>query len=318
MSWASRCWIVVACATFWLAGSVARAQATHDLRVRRVKSLANGAVYELTADWRQPLSVALDSAHAERLTPDVARHVVSGVSVASKHLQLPALRKPQVRIVGTDYDEADLPADTIPDALTRPPAEVEGVGMERRRPAATLAFNALRYDKDARRLRRYRRIRVRVTFAEGDPQQARRKQTGPRMSMTNSHLSVERSALADGLIFKFPVTESGVYRITRDALAGLLEESDRSIGNIDPRKLQVLGIPCECAAAATARSTTATRSCFTHAARRAGATTPTTTGGSTTSTRMPRTIIIFSRSGRKKARASARPPLQRDRIRFGR
>jgi hypothetical protein len=209
--------------------------------VRRVKNLANGAVYELTADWRQPLSVALDSAQAERLTPDVARHVVSGVSVASKHLQLPALRKPQVRIVGTDYDEADLPADTIPDALTHPPAEVEGVGMERRRPAATLAFNALRYDKDARRLRRYRRIRVRVTFAEDGPQQARRKQAGPRMSMTNSHLSVERSALADGLIFKFPVTESGVYRITRDALAGLLEDSDRSIGNIDPRKLQVLG-----------------------------------------------------------------------------
>ncbi len=217
--------------------ATARAQG---VEVRLLEERAGGAVFEVTAAWPLPLRAALDSAGVTTLNERAALAAVRGMLAASETLRLPALAPPVARVLAADFDEMALPraadaADVVAE-LDRPAAEVVGLGVERKHPAATLLARLLTYDAARGTLRRYRRLVVEVAYAAG-PRGAARTLGA---SSDNPHLAVTRSVLADGVVYKIAITQEGVYRIDRDFLARLpgLELAPDAI---DPNHVKVYG-----------------------------------------------------------------------------
>ena len=214
------------------------------VQLRLMEEHAEGAVLEMTATWPRSLQAALDSIGAVSLDERAALAVSrGGLFALSETVRLPALSLPRVRVLAADYDEVRLPASDdsaeLLAALGRPPAEVLGVGRERKRAATTLQTRLLTYDADRATLRRYRRLVVAVDYA------ARREQRlllaqALSTSSDNPHLSVEQSVLADGVVYKIAVRGEGVYRIDRAFLAGL-PGFDLAPGSIDPNNVKVYG-----------------------------------------------------------------------------
>mgnify|MGYP000845254749 FL=1 len=221
----------------WLALSAAAQPVT----VRSLGSTPQGDVLEVVAQWARPLASALDSAGVTALSWKAVVAATGGAWETSETIWLPAPVTPRVEIVAADYEEVPLALGaegaSLAAWLNQPPVEVVGVGMERRRPAATLSVRLLVYDEARQMLRRYRRVQVRLRHPVA---QTSVLGTGLRPS-NNPHLQVTRSVLADGAIVKFPVREEGIYRIDRAALAELLALVGRSVDEIDPRQLQLYG-----------------------------------------------------------------------------
>ncbi len=198
--------------------------------LRLVETTPTGAVYELRAEWRGALaeSVRRFAADPAALVLDAVR----GYATMSESVVLPAVAEPSVEVIAADFEEAPLSArrpvedwteadQTAFEALTRPPAEVVAVGVERRRPTGTLVVRLLHVDEARGTVRRYRRVLVRVGYTAG--------RMGPDGAPVgalvrggdNPHLGVTRSVLATGTWFKIPITRAGVYRIDRAYLEAL-------------------------------------------------------------------------------------------------
>ena len=226
-----------------LLGCVSAAQA-QGIQLRLLEERTDGAVYELTASWPTSLRAALDSIDAVHLDELTALSLSrGGLFERSETVRLPSLAQPRVRVLASDYDEVRLPAaaeDTmLIRTLNQGPADVLGLGLERKRPAATLLTRLLTYDEAEGTLRRYRRMVVAVDYAArraGQPL----TQAALISSLDNPHLDVSQSVLADGTVFKLAVREEGVYRIDR-AFLGSLPGFDLSVDGIDPNNVKVYG-----------------------------------------------------------------------------
>ncbi len=232
------CWLRRSLLFWGLIGAVvAKAQ---QVEMRQLGATAQEQLWEVTATWPLSLQAALDSSSRRSLTPAAVIAATWGRWEVSETVKLPTLAFPQVEIVQADYEETPLPAEgaswTTAAELNLPPVEVIGLGMERRQAAATLHVRLLTYDEARQVLRRYRRLVVRLRHTAAYVLQEQQ-----RGLASNPHLSVTRSVLADGLIFKIPVREEGLYRIDRAVLSELLARVGRSLSEIDPRQLQLYG-----------------------------------------------------------------------------
>lgn len=217
---------------FALVSSAVAQQAT----VRVVEDVPARLVVDVTASWPVTLQALVDSARADGLSRTFLESLQQGLWETSEPVRLSSLQAPQVQLQSTDYEEITLPLREEGGAwlrdLTGPVAEVVGVGMERKKPTGTLRIGWFAYNPATSSLRRYRRVRVAVS---------RPAAVAAKSAFVNPHLGVEHSVLQDGIIFRIPVTEEGVYRIDRATLAAIGSAAGVSPDNVDPARLQVYG-----------------------------------------------------------------------------
>ena len=187
--------------------------AAQDATLELIDSTPGRSVYQLSAEWGD------------------AEVDVGGLLESSVVLDLPALVQPSVRVLEAEYDEYSFePVKGVGEEA----AVVVGLGLSRKRPAATLVARLVTYDSTSAKLRRYRHMRIEVIHPVS--------QQVPTSYETsdNPHLNVSRSVLADGQFFKLAVSETGVYRIDRtflESLPGL----DTPVGSIDPDQVRIFG-----------------------------------------------------------------------------
>lgn len=198
---------------------------------------ATTADVRLHLDWPRSLKETVDSLRLVVLEASDLARIGSGLTMADELVYLPGEAPPTVQIVGSSFDEISLPpAPALKTAdAPRPGTEVSEVGTYRKRSVANVTAPVVTYDPQGQRLRRYSELVLRLTgvVREDDlPVPSARSAV-----ITNPHLNVARSALADGQVFRIPITEEGVYRIDRDLLSALGLNPD----NVEPNNLQILG-----------------------------------------------------------------------------
>lgn len=214
------------------------------VQVRTVEQSNGGAVYEVTASWASPLKAVLDSTGLSTLSEELVLAASRGHIIASASLDLPALSQPNVRVISSDYDEVSLTRSEVNEEvlaeLTKEPAEVVGLGIARKKAMGTLHSRLLGYDADRSVLRRYRRMVVRVDYSSV---RASTQLSAARQSaFSNPHLSVDRSVLADGIVYKIAIPRGAdtIFRIDRDYLSSL-PGLELDPANIDPASVKVYG-----------------------------------------------------------------------------
>ncbi len=189
--------------------SASAQQASLDL----ISSKSGVDLYELRAEWGD------------------SEPSVGGLMEVTATLKPPTLIQPSVRVVSSEYDEYSYELSAN---IGSEPAIVVGLGISRKRPQATLVARLVTYDSTSSRLQRYRYMRIRVDYQEGG-------QSAKNLpSSDNPHLSVSRSILADGNMFKIAISQSGIYRIDRtflESLTGL----QTAVESIDPQQIRVFG-----------------------------------------------------------------------------
>lgn len=176
-----------------------------------------GVTYEITASWPQSLRTVLDARGTTALDLATVRAMSHGLGEMGEHLFLPSLAAPNVQLLASDFDEVFLGRGTdaeLEEALDGPAVAVTGIGTFRKKPSATLHAKLVTYDPERQMLRRYRRMVVAVTYPRGAA-------TVARKATANPHVQVTQSVLADGAIYKIPITTAGVYRIDRSFLSNL-------------------------------------------------------------------------------------------------
>ncbi len=187
--------------------------------VRTLDEQQGSRTVEITVDWKSSLRAVLDSADVQNFGVAAINAAVSALTTADELLTLPTLAAPQVSVLASDFEEVSLPggppsvADTV---IAGALAEAVGLGWFRKKPVASLLVRLLQYDAGAQRLVRYRRVVVRITYAADEAGSGRQLRAS-----SNPHLAVTRSVLADGTVFRVPVTSEGVYKIDRDFIAKL-------------------------------------------------------------------------------------------------
>ena len=189
-----------------------------------VEETETRVVYEFTASWDTTLQAAAGPGGAS-----VTALLRGGLFELTLMLRPPSLALPLVRVLAADFDEMRVEID--PEERGRGPAEVVGLGLERKKPAATLVARLITYDPGSGMLRRYRRLRLEVTYGAGGDRPGR---------SFNSHMVVSESVLATGTVFKIPIREEGIYRIDAGFLNSL-PDFDQDVGAIDPRNVKVYG-----------------------------------------------------------------------------
>jgi len=195
------------------AGGVLVPVLAQDASLNLIESESGFNLYELNVEWGD------------------AEPNVSGLLEVSTVFNLPSLLQPSVRVLAAEYDE--YPFDSVA-GIGNEAAMVVGLGLTRKRPVGTLVARLVTYDPTTAKLRRYRYMRIEVTYPAA-PRAAKRDNTSD-----NPHLNVNRSILADGRIFKIAISETGIYQIDRtflESLPGLEIEA----GSIDPEQIRVFG-----------------------------------------------------------------------------
>lgn len=226
-----------------VAAAFAPAAVGQTVQFRTVEETSAGRVIEVTASWPLTLPAAIDSAQAATLTAETFEAIAVGMALASETYGLPSLALPTVRLVGSEYDEVRLApgadADALVEALAPQEVQALGLGLLRKEPVATLSVPLVTYDASQQTLRRYRRVLVALDYASESA-------AGPRAARAiaaavgsddNPHLAVSRSVLADGTVFKIPVTEEGIYRIDR----AFVEALGLDPGQLDPDRIRIYG-----------------------------------------------------------------------------
>ncbi len=205
--------------------------------LRVVEASAAGVTYEVVARWDGPLSASVHPG-AFVTVQDAAR----GLPALGERVELPSLAPPTVTVLAAEFDEVALPFSAEAaeaTGLVGPAADVERIGLERRRPVGTVVARLLQADPEAGVLRRYRRLRVRVQFPAA--QRPARPSSSPGFALRggedNPHLTVDRSVLAEGTWFKVPIAREGVYRLDRAFLAAIGAGPD----GVDPDRVRVYG-----------------------------------------------------------------------------
>lgn len=221
----------------------ADAQVAH---LRTVEEQASGFMVEVTALWPASLSAMLDSLGAAQLTDPVFLALSGQYLSASKTFTLPSLTLPRAQILSSEYDEINLRAangtDSLIALISQSPLELGRLGMMRKRPAATLEVRLTTYDESRGVLRRYRRLLIRVDYGGAAPSDGLESFAKTAFtSGTNPHLEVTKSVLADGYVFKIPVTTEGIYKIDRATLMSMLEQAGISMSAVNPGQVKLFG-----------------------------------------------------------------------------
>ena len=162
--------------------------AAQDATLELVESAPGRSVYQLSAEWGD------------------AEVDVGGLLESSVVLDLPSLVQPSVRVLEAEYDE--YPFEPVK-GIGAEAAAVVGLGLSRKRPAATLVARLVTYDSTSAKLRRYRHMRIEVRHP------VNQQPLSSYGTSDNPHLSVSRSVLADGQFFKLAISETGMYRVDR-------------------------------------------------------------------------------------------------------
>lgn len=208
-----------------------------DIDLRTVEENGDRIVVELTADWPLSMSTVVDSAGISSLTPEAAQALSFGVPITSGTYELDAFEKPRLSVLESSYDQIDLAgADSAVVAeLAGPVAFLDYLGYYRGRPTVNLVVRLLSYDGGA--VRRYNRIRV----ALHKPTRGVGKAVArTEAAAENGHLEVTESVLSSGVIYKFPITAEGVYRIDRSFIANL-PGLNMSPDDVDPANVRIFG-----------------------------------------------------------------------------
>ncbi len=221
---------LVGCAHFGAMASGAMAQ---HVAVEVDWKNAGVADVRFTIDWTRSLRQTVDSLQLAVFDLDDVSRIGRGLTEVDYLAVLSSLSQPGVSIVATDYDELALPpAPTLKaEDLPTPGARAVGLGMYRKSPVASVIAPVVTYDVAAQTLRRYNHITIQVSGAA----RAAAKTGGSQV--LNPHLAVSTSVLADGTVFRIPITEEGVYRIDRDLLSALGLNPDA----LEPNTLQIFG-----------------------------------------------------------------------------
>ncbi|WP_457651320.1 type IX secretion system sortase PorU [Rhodocaloribacter sp.] len=206
--------------------------------MRTVETTARGVVLEVSVDWSLPLRASLDSARVSAVDEAFLLSLSQGLWTISENVVLPSLAEPRITVLASDFDEVDLPMNgargaLVEELLAEPVAGV-GLGLLRKRPVITVQARLYGYDAGRGAFRQYRRLRIGVTFGRGEAAKA-------TTTFRNPHLAVERSVLADGILFKIPVTEEGIYRIDRAFLSAVGAAVGLSPDDVEPNDLQIFG-----------------------------------------------------------------------------
>ena len=210
-----------------------------DVDIRTVESSPEGVVVEITVDWPASMQTVVDSAAIGAFTISAARMLSFGVPVVSETLELPSKDAPSVSLLATAYDELDLPVgDTLVVQETSGPVVwLDGLGTSQGRYLINLGVRLLVYEDGV--VRRYRQVRAAVRYASGAGKQSVASRLAVSRRNDNPHLAVTESVLANGVVYKIPVHETGLYRIDRDFLASLPDFP--SPDAIDPDRVAIYG-----------------------------------------------------------------------------
>ncbi|MBE2186393.1 MAG: type IX secretion system sortase PorU [Rhodothermales bacterium] len=203
-------------------------------RVQVLERTAEGVRLAVTVDWPAPLATSVEAARVRVLTAETARTLGADVEAADL-LDLPGLATPTLAVESAETESLTLSA--APDAavsLAGSAARLGTAGLFRGRPVADLTARMLTYDDATQRLTRYRRLVLNVRYGTAT-RRATSVRTGADVAVPFPHLAVTKSVLADGTVFKIPVTEEGIYRLDAQALRamGLTPTS------IDPARIRV-------------------------------------------------------------------------------
>jgi hypothetical protein len=195
------------------------------------------AEVRMDLDWPRSLRETVDSLQLVVLSPGDLARIGSGLTEADELLTAAAESAPSVRIIASNFDEIALPPGPAlkTGSVPTPGASVSDVGVFRKRYVANLTAPVVTFDAAAGRLRRYRQITFQVDGVSRPDEAVSATRAGA--FITNPHLNVSRSVLADGQVFRIPITEEGVYRIDRDLILAIGLNPD----NIEPNNLQILG-----------------------------------------------------------------------------
>lgn len=217
-----------------LVGLVPPALLAQTATLRVLDRSASGVRLEVTADWPAPLATTVEAARARALTPDAARALGAEVDVVDL-LDLPALGPATLTIERAEGAEsvALAPGDGVR-LLDGPLARLGTPGTFRRRPVVDVAARLLAYDAGAQRLTRYRRLVLHVRYGAPRALAAPAGAAG-ETAAAFSHLSVQTSVLADGVAYKIPISDEGVYRID----AALVRALGQNPATLDPARVRV-------------------------------------------------------------------------------
>ncbi len=197
-----------------------------EVDIRIIEERPGGVVAEISANWPTSLKQEIDSLGANTVSTAVIGAVARGYLDISETFPLPTLAQPRLRILSSEHDEIPLPGEF---EGGRPAVTTMGLGLLRKTPVITLVARLVTYNNGI--LRRYRRIRVAIDYDSQDIV------TVSPLRKSDSHLSLSQSVLADGRVFKIPITEEGIYVIDRDFLSGLGLNPD----TIEPDNLRIYG-----------------------------------------------------------------------------
>ncbi|NND71714.1 MAG: type IX secretion system sortase PorU [Rhodothermales bacterium] len=210
---------------------------TVDAQVRDVDSQvlsSNRELISFQATWNASLQASLDSIDSHILSGGDILRLAGGELDISHRVVLASNTSPFVRQSSATYDEVALPANRISDdalqLLEQVSNRIVSVGVVRKRPVAVVATPVLEYDAQRQILRRYSTVQLEVSKPASFTTSA--KALGVS---SNPHLAVERSVLADGTIFKIPVTGEGIYRVDRQLLTELGINPDA----VEPNRVQI-------------------------------------------------------------------------------
>ncbi len=194
------------------------------------------AEVRMDLEWPRSLRETVDSLQLVVLSAGDLARIGSGLTVADELLTAAGEVAPTARIVASNYDEIALPAGPAlkRGSLPSPGASVSDVGVFRKRNVANLTAPVLTYDAGEGRVRRYRQITFQVDGVSRSEESAAAARSA---GITNPHLDVSRSVLADGQIFRIPITEEGIYRIDRDLISAIGLNPD----DVEPNNLQIFG-----------------------------------------------------------------------------
>ncbi len=186
--------------------------------------------------WPQSLSDQVDSLGITGLTPSALSALSNGVLLTSENITLATGAAPSfVTVRESEFDELALPApgDSIPSVLLTPTAEVVGIGMMRKEYVGSVQVRVVDYDRERGVLRRYRRIVVDVNESLAAVSRSTTQSVGGFSPRVQNRAT--KSVLADGQVFKIPITDDGIYRVTRQLLVELGLQPD----SIDPNRVRV-------------------------------------------------------------------------------
>lgn len=211
------------------AGVVAPAYA-QSLKTTVLEDDGRTLTVEFAVDWDLPLQAAIDSSGMAAWSPIELESFSAGLEYASMTIDVPTLEWPSVRVVQRSAERASvLPPDPVASGYEREEAWLAGLGLYRTNPVVEILVSLVRLDRGSGTLERVHRVRLEIVRSED---------TGPAFRIGSENQgAIPSSVLADGSLFRFAVTESGLFRVDRALLTSLGLNPDA----VDPLSVRILG-----------------------------------------------------------------------------